>query len=155
MKNQAKNFFYRANAQIGLNTPFPCLFSFAFYGSSLSTKNVLFECLLLVQKVTAGKLNVSARCNQKIVEILSHVIICLIWYILAFLTDITRFSIERKIEVDHVPSFTTGYTLGSYNGINLLIYENIKQISAKPNWNDLWDTPSFKELSLLFQSNHC
>ena len=65
-------FFHRANEQIGLTTLSPCLFSFALYGPPPSTTNVLFECPLLVQKVTAGKPNVSARCNQKTFAIFSH-----------------------------------------------------------------------------------
>ena len=69
------NFFvHRGNVQIGLTTPSPCLFSYVLYRPPPSRTNVLFECPLLVQKVTAGKPNVSSRCNQKIFEIFSHMI---------------------------------------------------------------------------------
>ena len=54
--------------------PCPCSFSFALYGPPSSTTNILFECPLLVQNVTTGKPNVSARYNQKIPEIFSHTI---------------------------------------------------------------------------------
>ena len=54
-------FFHRANVEIGLTTLSSCSFSFALYGPPPSATNVLFECPLLMQKVTAGKLN----CQRK------------------------------------------------------------------------------------------
>ena len=114
-----RQFFFslRANVQIGLTfppipprPPVPVRFR-SLYTDLLPPRRTYFLNAPCWCKKLPQESRMSAQdITRKYLRFFRIRYICLMWYILTFLTDIRGFPIKRKIQVHHVPSCTTGYS---------------------------------------------